>query len=90
MKSLITIFAILGLGTTVALAEDAPAADNACAAEAPAEAPADCSKLEGEEKEKCEAAAKTDEAAEAPAEGKSGKSMQKSDDGNMEKFDEDE
>ena len=83
MKSLLTVFAILGLGTaTVAFAEDAPA-ENACNACA-AEAPADCSTLEGEEKSKCEEAAKAEDA--PKEEKKGGKQMKKSDDGNMEKF----
>ena len=86
MKSLLTCFALLGLGTaTVAFADDEPA-ENACNAGA-AEAPADCSALEGDEKTTCEAAA----AAAAPVEEKKGgKQMKKSDDGNLEKFSSDE
>ncbi len=83
MKSLLTVFAVLGLGSaTVAFAGDEPA-ENACNACA-AEAPTDCSTLEGEEKSACEEAAK---ASEAPVEEKKGgKQMKKSDDGNMEKL----
>ena len=87
MKSLLTCFALLGLGTaTVAFADDEPV-ENACNAGA-ADAPADCSALEGDEKTTCEAAAA---AAAAPVEEKKGgKQMKKSDDGNLEKFASDE
>jgi len=89
MQRLLAVFAILGLGTAVAIAGDpAPAeAENACSAEA---AEVDCSTLEGEAKTKCEEEAKAKAEAEKPAEEaeekKGGKSMEASNDGNMEDF----
>lgn len=84
MQRLLVVFAVLGLGTAVAIAEDPAPAENACNAEA---AEVDCSTLEGDAKTKCEEEAKAKAEADKPAEEKKGgKSMEASDDGNMEDF----
>lgn len=87
MKNLIAVFAVLGLATGVAVAEDPANTDTTEATEAVAPpATPDCSSLEGAAKTECEKAAEP-KAEEPP---KSGKQMEKSDDGKMEAFDEDE
>jgi len=87
MQRLLVVFALLGLGTAVATAGDPAPAENACNAEAAEPAEVDCATLEGEAKTKCEEEAKAKAEADKPAEEKKGgKSMEASDDGNMEDF----
>ena len=87
MQRLLVVFALLGLGTAVATAGDPAPAENPCNAAAAAPALVDCATLEGEAKTKCEEEAKAKAEADKPAEEKKGgKSMEASDDGNMEDF----
>lgn len=96
MKSLLAAFAVLGALTTAALADEAQSdsvagdAANACS---PAQ---DCSTLEGDAKTECEAKAKaaedgkSAESTESSGAKKGGKSMNETNDGNMESYDKDE
>ncbi len=81
MKKLIGVFAVLGLSTGLAFADDeappAPAADKPVAE--------DCSKLEADAKAKCEA----DQAAAAAAPVQKGSKLQPSTDNHMESLNED-
>ncbi len=82
MKNLIAAFAVLGFATAgVALADDSAKEDKTPETE-------DCSKLEGEAKTACESkAADKDGEPKAEQKGK-GKSLKKTENGNMEGFNE--
>ena len=95
MKKLIAVFAVLSLWTTIAVADEAPpttettpdpTTETTPEIEATPE-PVDCSTLEGDEKTKCE---EEQAAPEVGKTGKTGKSLNQSEDGRMESFDEDE
>lgn len=91
MKTLLSTFALLGLLTGAAVADDSNqnnqiSETTETAPTTPAEE--DCTKLEGEAKTECEA--KKAAAAEAPKEEKKGKSMEQSNDNRMESYVSDE
>lgn len=90
MKKLIAVFAVLGLWTTIAAADEAPPATTDPATEEAAPEPVDCSTLEGEEKTKCEEEQAAAPEPETGKTGKGGKGLTRSDDNRMESFDEDE
>ncbi|NOY25303.1 MAG: hypothetical protein GXP62_05470 [Oligoflexia bacterium] len=102
MKTLLSTFAVLGLLTTVALADDpapappppAPAPPTSPAAENPCAPPPDCAELDGQAQTDCLAqqppATPPAENPCAPPPEKTGKQMEKSNDNRMESYDSDE
>jgi len=90
MRHLIAVVALLGLCTAIAAADDAPPADDQGQGVKAEEQ--DCTKLEGEEKTKCEEAkaATPEDKAATPEDKKGGKQMEKSNDNRMESMDVDE
>lgn len=89
MKSVLAVFAVLGLLTSAAVADETQAESTTPppTETAPAE---DCTKLEGEAKTACEAKAAEAQTEPTTTTEKAGKSMNKSESGNMESYDSDE